>query len=102
MLSEERQRAILETLDRDGRVLVVDLAKHFQTSAVTIRKDLGVLHAKGRIQRTHGGALRVLGDPALQEKEKHRKDAKSAKKNWRKREKFPFFLAFLAPSRFSF
>ena len=25
MLSEERQRAILETLDRDGRVLVVDL-----------------------------------------------------------------------------
>src|ERR1017187_5013164 len=26
MLSEERQRAILETLDRDGRVLVVDLA----------------------------------------------------------------------------
>ena len=74
MLSEERQRAILETLDRDGRVLVVDLAKHFQTSAVTIRKDLGVLHAKGRIQRTHGGALRVLEDPALQEKEKHRKE----------------------------
>jgi len=74
MLSEERQRAILETLDRDGRVLVVDLAKHFQTSAVTIRKDLGVLHTKGRIQRTHGGALRVLGDPALQEKEKHRKE----------------------------
>ena len=75
MLSEERQRAILETLDRDGRVLVVDLAKHFQTSAVTIRKDLGVLHAKGRIQRTHGGALRVLEDPALQGKEKlHRKE----------------------------
>jgi DeoR family transcriptional regulator, aga operon transcriptional repressor len=57
MLSEERKRAILETLDRDGRVLVVDLAKHFQISAVTIRKDLGVLHAKGRIQRTHGGAF---------------------------------------------
>jgi DeoR family transcriptional regulator of aga operon len=74
MLSEERQRAILKTLDQDGRVLVVDLAKHFQTSAVTIRKDLGGLHAKGRIQRTHGGALRVLGHPALQEKEKHRKE----------------------------
>ena len=39
MLSEERQRAILETLDRDGRVLVVDLAKHFQRSTVTIRND---------------------------------------------------------------
>jgi DeoR family transcriptional regulator of aga operon len=75
MLSEERQRAILETLDRDGRVLVVDLAKHFQTSTVTIRKDLRILHAKGRIHRTHGGALRVLEDSALQEKEKpHRKE----------------------------
>src|SRR5438552_6420747 len=75
MLSEERQRAILETLDRDGRVLVVDLAKHFQTSTVTIRKDLRILHAKGRLHRTHGGALRVLEDSALQEKEKpHRKE----------------------------
>ncbi len=75
MLSDERQRAILKTLDRDGRVLVVDLAKHFQTSTVTIRKDLRILHAKGRIHRTHGGALRVLEDSALQEKEKpHRKE----------------------------
>ena len=75
MLSDERQQAILETLDRDGRVLVVDLAKHFQTSTVTIRKDLRILHAKGRIHRTHGGALRVLEDSALQEKEKpHRKE----------------------------
>jgi DeoR family transcriptional regulator of aga operon len=75
MLSDERQRAILETLDRDGRVLVVDLAKHFQTSTVTIRKDLRILHAKGRIHRTHGGALRVLEDSALQENKKpHRKE----------------------------
>jgi DeoR family transcriptional regulator of aga operon len=75
MLSDERQQAILETLDRDGRVLVVDLAKYFQTSTVTIRKDLRILHAKGRIQRTHGGALRLLEGSALQEKEKlHRKN----------------------------
>jgi DeoR family transcriptional regulator of aga operon len=75
MLSEERQRAILETLDRDGRVLVVDLAKHFRTSKVTIRKDLRILHAKGRIHRTHGGALCVLEDSALQEEEKlHRQE----------------------------
>src|SRR6266404_7025639 len=59
MLSEERQRAILEILSRDGRVLVVDLAKQFHTSVVTIRKDLEILHMKGRIHRTHGGALTV-------------------------------------------
>src|SRR6266403_3321565 len=79
MLSEERQRAILEILSRDGRVLVVDLAKRFPTSVVTIRKDLEILHMKGQIHRTHGGALSVresaLEDPTLREKEKlHRKE----------------------------
>lgn len=74
MLSEERQRAILDMLGRDGRVLVTDLAKHFHTSQVTIRKDLEILHSKGRIHRTHGGALvsreSALEDPTLREKEK--------------------------------
>jgi DeoR family transcriptional regulator of aga operon len=79
MLSEERQRAILELLHRDGRVLVIDLAKQFRTSQVTIRKDLEILHVKGRVHRTHGGALPArdgaLEDPTLREKEKlHRKE----------------------------
>ena len=79
MLSEERQRAILELLRRDGRVLVVDLARQFHTSQVTIRKDLEILHVKGQIHRTHGGALPTrdgaLEDPTLREKEKlHRKE----------------------------
>jgi DeoR family transcriptional regulator of aga operon len=79
MLNEERQRAILELLRRDGRVLVVDLAKQFHASQVTIRKDLDVLHLKGQIHRTHGGALPArdgaLEDPTLREKEKlHRKE----------------------------
>src|SRR6202047_5222827 len=79
MLNEERQRAILDLLRRDGRVLVVDLAKQFHTSQVTIRKDLEILHVKGRVHRTHGGALPAregaLEDPTLREKEKlHRKE----------------------------
>jgi DeoR family transcriptional regulator of aga operon len=79
MLSEERQRAILELLHRDGRVLVIELARQFHTSQVTIRKDLEILHVKGRIYRTHGGALPArdgaLEDPTLREKEKlHRKE----------------------------
>lgn len=79
MLSEERQRAIVQILNRDGRVLVADMAKHFRTSQVTIRKDLEILHVKGRIHRTHGGALPAregaLEDPTLREKEKlHRKE----------------------------
>jgi DeoR/GlpR family transcriptional regulator of sugar metabolism len=79
MLIEERRRAILEALRRDGRVLVRDLAKRFRTSQVTIRKDLEILHSTGKVHRTHGGALPsregALEDPTLREKEKlHRKE----------------------------
>ena len=43
MLSEERRREILEVLQNDGRVLVGDLSKRFNTSLITIRKDLEAL-----------------------------------------------------------
>ena len=79
MLNEERRRAILELLNRHGRVLVAELGRHFETSQVTIRKDLEVLHAHGLVHRTHGGALpareSALEDPTLREKEKlHRQE----------------------------
>ncbi len=74
LLNEERRRAIVELLQRYGRVLVADLSQKFQTSQVTIRKDLEVLHMQGLIHRTHGGALPArdgaLEDRTLREKEK--------------------------------
>jgi DeoR family transcriptional regulator, aga operon transcriptional repressor len=74
LLNEERRRAILEILDRTGRVLVTETAQQFHTSQVTIRKDLEVLQAQGLAHRTHGGALPAregaLEDPTLREKEK--------------------------------
>jgi DeoR family transcriptional regulator of aga operon len=79
VLNEERRRAILELLNRDGRVLVTELAERFDTSQVTIRKDLEVLHEERQVHRTHGGALPAregaLEDPTLREKEQlHRKE----------------------------
>jgi DeoR family transcriptional regulator, aga operon transcriptional repressor len=79
LLNEERRRAILELINREGRVLVNELATTFNTSQVTIRKDLEILHAGGLLHRTHGGALPsregALADPTLREKEKlHRKE----------------------------
>ena len=79
MLNEERRRAILESINRDGRVLVGELARNFDTSEVTIRKDLEILHSHGLLHRTHGGALpsreTALSDPTLREKERlHRKE----------------------------
>jgi DeoR family transcriptional regulator of aga operon len=80
MLSEERRRAILELLQADGRVLVRDLAKHFRTSLITIRKDLEFLHQQGQLERSHGGALPVktgaLMDISLKEKERLRRQDK--------------------------
>ena len=74
MLNEERRRTILDLINHEGRVLVKSLAPKFNTSQVTIRKDLEILHNRGLVQRTHGGALdlrsEVLLDPSLREKEK--------------------------------
>jgi DeoR family transcriptional regulator of aga operon len=80
VLNEERRRAILEIVNREGRVLVGDLSRQFETSQVTIRKDLESLHAHGLVHRTHGGALPsregALADPTLREKEKLRRKEK--------------------------
>lgn len=80
MLSEERRRAIVEMLKDDGRVLVGDLARHFRTSLITIRKDLEFLHHQGQLERTHGGALPVktgaVMDHSLQEKERQHRQEK--------------------------
>jgi DeoR family transcriptional regulator, aga operon transcriptional repressor len=73
MLNEERRRAILELVGRDGRALVKDLARRLHASEVTIRKDVEVLHSHGLVHRTHGGVLPVqagaLTDPTLHDKE---------------------------------
>jgi len=78
MLNEERRRAIVKLLNREGRVLVTTLARQFKTSQVTIRKDLDILQSQGLAHRSHGGALiseGVLEDPTLREKEKlHHKE----------------------------
>lgn len=74
LLNEERRRAIREIIERNGRVLVTEVARQFQTSEVTVRKDLDILQSQGLVHRTHGGALPAregaLEDPALREKEK--------------------------------
>src|SRR5437879_13870096 len=56
------------------------MAQKFQTSQVTIRKDLEVLHSHGLIHRSHGGALPAregaLEDPTLLEEERLRRKEK--------------------------
>lgn len=57
----ERHNAILELARQMGRVNVEDLAKRFDVSPQTIRKDLNELCEKRLLARTHGGALLSSG-----------------------------------------
>jgi DeoR family transcriptional regulator of aga operon len=57
VLNEERRRAIIDFVNHTGRARVADLATKFGTSEITIRRDLDLLHERGLIYRTHGGAL---------------------------------------------
>ena len=55
--ADERQAAIANLVEDRGRARVSELADEFGVSSVTIRKDLDVLADRGRVIRTHGGAI---------------------------------------------
>lgn len=57
MSQSERLRDIQIIARRDGRVLVEDLAAHFDVTLQTIRRDLAELADQGKLQRIHGGAI---------------------------------------------
>src|SRR6266496_2674173 len=64
MLTAERRRSILQTLQREGKVYASELSKAMHVSEDTIRRDLRELAAAGELQRVHGGALPRLPAPA--------------------------------------
>lgn len=57
MLKEERQRMIIRELDKNGSVLVNELARSFKVSRMTIRRDLYEIEKNNLLKRTHGGAV---------------------------------------------
>jgi DeoR/GlpR family transcriptional regulator of sugar metabolism len=63
LLSAERRRSILDTLERDGKVVAARLVEDLGVSEDTIRRDLRELAAQGLVQRVHGGALPPAPQP---------------------------------------
>ena len=57
LLTSERLDAIEARLLSEGRVVASELARDFDTSEDTIRRDLRALAAAGRCRRVYGGAL---------------------------------------------
>lgn len=54
--SVTRRTQILQLLEREGEQHVDDMARYFDVSTMTIRRDLHELAEDGRVIRTHGGA----------------------------------------------
>lgn len=75
----ERHKYILDSLNKEGFIKVVDIAKDLDVTTVTVRKDLKLLEEKGLLYRTHGSASPVnphMGDRNVTEKEKIQIDEK--------------------------
>jgi DeoR/GlpR family transcriptional regulator of sugar metabolism len=53
----QRRHNILALLTEQGEVTVDNLARRFETSEVTIRKDLAALESNGLLLRRYGGAV---------------------------------------------
>ena len=57
LLANKRREQILKLLTEDGSAKVIDLAKIFKVSEVTIRQDLEKMEVEKLIIREHGGAF---------------------------------------------
>lgn len=57
MISSQRQHLILNRLRARGAVRITALSKELGVSAMTIRRDIADLDAKGLLKRVHGGAV---------------------------------------------
>ncbi|WP_372627524.1 DeoR/GlpR family DNA-binding transcription regulator [Arsukibacterium sp.] len=60
--TQQRRHLIVSQLQQQGELSVEQLAERFQTSEVTIRKDLTVLEQAGLLLRRYGGAVPVPQD----------------------------------------
>jgi DeoR/GlpR family transcriptional regulator of sugar metabolism len=59
MLASQRRAQIAADVRRRGAARVTDLTARFAVSDMTIRRDLELLEAQGRVRKVHGGAVAV-------------------------------------------
>lgn len=67
MYAEERQGLVQRLVADSGRVAVIDLAREFDVTTETIRRDLAQLEGRGILRRVHGGAVAASRGSSLEE-----------------------------------
>jgi DeoR family fructose operon transcriptional repressor len=80
MYAEERQERIAQTVTEAGRVVVADLAREFDVTTETIRRDLAQLESRGVLRRVHGGAVAGSASSRVEESVAARRDRNTAAK----------------------
>jgi DeoR family fructose operon transcriptional repressor len=82
MYAEERQQAIAALVISQGRASVTELARAYDVTTETVRRDLAALDKAGMVRRVHGGAVPAralhLVEPGVGERESTRADHKDA------------------------
>jgi DeoR family fructose operon transcriptional repressor len=82
MYAMERQQLIERELREVGRVSVVDLARRFDVTTETVRRDLDRLETTGSLRRVHGGAVSIdrasTAESTLTERRERQGEAKRA------------------------
>lgn len=96
MYAEERQQHIEGQLAEAGRVAVIDLARTFDVSSETVRRDLDQLEARGVLRRVHGGAVSAARISRVEESVAARTDRNSDAK-----ERIALAAMTLIPSTFT-
>ncbi len=79
--SAARQTRIRERFAEQPGVSISQLAREFDVSEMTIRRDLAALEGKSHIQRTHGGAVlteRMMLEFDYRDRREHNRAAKRA------------------------
>jgi DeoR family fructose operon transcriptional repressor len=57
MYAEERQQAIARLVNEHGRMSVTQLARQYDVTTETVRRDLSALERMGLVRRVHGGVV---------------------------------------------
>ncbi|KIL38330.1 DeoR faimly transcriptional regulator [Gordoniibacillus kamchatkensis] len=64
----DRQKQVMDQLNRAGEVKVTELKERFDVTEMTVRRDLEKLEQMGLVKRTFGGAILASKDIALHDR----------------------------------
>ena len=74
MLTEQRYEKILDLVNEKKSVTVKEMTELLESSESTIRRDLTVLHKKGRLVKVFGGAVAIDMEYRTKDEEVNRRE----------------------------